>query len=290
MPDSARPPFGQTPELGAGAGEAAFEMRVQERTSDILSALKELESFSHSISHDLRAPLRAIRGYATILIEEHGTTLPPEARDLVSRMAVAVGRIDALAEGLLALAKSGRASLHRTELNLSDIAVSILAELQQVHPARDVVASIEPAMLTNADPALVRDVLQNLLENAWKYTSKNKRARIAFRCCTRDPEPVYAVSDDGAGFDMAFAHRLFQSFERLHAASEFEGTGLGLATVQRIVERHGGRIWVEARPGQGATFYFTLGEPGTTRNRYDSDDSDDSHDSHDGPDAHLSRS
>jgi light-regulated signal transduction histidine kinase (bacteriophytochrome) len=227
---------------------------------DILAALHELEMFSQSLSHDLRAPLRAIRGYAAILVNDHGDTLPPEARELVVRMAAAAGRVDALAEGLLALAKTGRAAVRRGEARLSEIAEVIVAELRHVDPARDVVTEIEPGIVAIADAVLVGDVLQNLLGNAWKYTSKKNRARITFRCCAIEPERVYAVSDDGAGFDMAFADRLFRSFERLHAASQFAGTGLGLATAKRIIELHNGRIWAESRVGQGATFYFTLGE------------------------------
>jgi signal transduction histidine kinase len=241
------------------AGEAAVEQRVQERTAQIVAALRELESFSLSVSHDLRAPLRAIRGYAAILIDEHSPALPPEALDLVARMSAAAGRIDALSDGLLALAKSGRVPLRRSEVNLSDMACAILAELRQSDSARVLVSDIEPGVLTCADPVLARDVLQNLLGNAWKYTSKKPLARIAFKCSAGAGEPVFSVSDDGAGFDMAYASKLFQSFERLHSMSEFEGTGLGLATVHRIVERHGGRIWVKAEPGRGATFYFTFG-------------------------------
>lgn len=252
---------------GVANGAVGAVQSGDEKPSEILVALQELEMFSQSLSHDLRAPLRAIRGYAAILVNEHGTSLPPEARDLVGRMAAAAGRIDALAEGLLALAKSGRAAVRRGDADLSAIARVIVAELRDADPAREVVTTIEPGVLAYADPALVGDVLQNLLGNAWKYSSKNARARISFRCCTREPEPVYAVTDDGAGFDMVFADRLFQSFERLHTSSEFEGTGLGLVTVQRIVERHGGRIWAEARVGQGATFYFTLGEPPSLRHR-----------------------
>ncbi len=247
--------------MDSRAGTACHAWPLQEHDQpDILAALRELEMFSQSLSHDLRAPLRAIRGYAAILVNEHGATLPIEARELVVRMAAAAGRVDALAEGLMALAKSGRAALRRGEARLSEIADVIVAELRDVEPAREVVTEIEPGMLAIADAVLVGDVLQNLLGNAWKFTSKKSRARITFRRCALEPERVYAVSDDGVGFDKIFADRLFRSFERLHSPSEFAGTGLGLATAKRIIEIHNGRIWAEARVGEGATFYFTLGE------------------------------
>jgi light-regulated signal transduction histidine kinase (bacteriophytochrome) len=175
-------------------------------------------------------------------------------------MSAAAGRIDALAEGLLSLARSGRVRLRCTETNLSETAAAIVAELRESQPARDVTVAVQPDMVARADPVLMRDVLQNLLGNAWKYSAKNPHATITFVCRAFDAEMVYAVSDNGAGFDMAHAGKLFQSFERAHTVSEFEGTGLGLVTVRRIVERHGGRVWVEAQPGRGATFFFTLGD------------------------------
>jgi light-regulated signal transduction histidine kinase (bacteriophytochrome) len=260
MRDCVRPLPRSLPDFRPAASDAALEMSVQARTREIRLAMEELESFSESVSHDLRAPLRAIRGFASILIEEHGATMQPEARNLVGRMSSAAGRIDALAEGLLALAKSGRARVRRSETNLSDVAAAVVAELRESQPAREVIVAIQQDMVAHADPVLMRDVLQNLLGNAWKYSSKNPRASITFVCRGFDDELVYAVSDNGAGFDMAHAGKLFQSFERVHTVSEFEGTGLGLVTVRRILERHGGRIWVEAQPGRGATFFFTLGD------------------------------
>ncbi len=260
MRDCIRPQQRTPSGVGSAAAEAALELRVQERTQDLRLAMEELESFSQSVSHDLRAPLRAIRGFAAILIEEHGAVLQPEARDLVGRMSAAAGRIDALSEGLLALASSGRARLRRTKISLSDVATTVAAELRESQPERNVVVAIQPDMLANADAVLMRNVLQNLLGNAWKYSAKAPRATITFVRRAFDAELVYAVGDNGAGFDMAHAGRLFQSFERVHSVSEFEGTGLGLVTVRRIIERHGGRIWVEAQPGRGATFLFTLGE------------------------------
>lgn len=239
-----------------------LENRVRERTAQLETANQELESFSYSVSHDLRAPLRAIDGYSQALIEDMPEIIPDEGRRYLDRIRGATKRMGQLIEDLLNLSRVSRGPMARQQVNVSDIARRIVEELRQREPERDVEVSIADGMQANADAHLLNALYDNLIGNAWKFTSRTPGARIEVGVNLvgkRDGgEAAYFVRDNGAGFDMAYANKLFGAFQRLHHTSEFVGTGIGLATVQRIVRRHGGRIWAEGRVNAGAIFSFTL--------------------------------
>jgi hypothetical protein len=236
-----------------------FEERVRERTVQQQAAIGELEAFSYSVSHDLRAPLRSIAGFSQALIEDAGPSLSADARDDIARIVAASRRMDHLINDLLTLSMVTRAEMTRESVDVTDLADRIIAELSDTSPTRPVAATVAPGMVAHGDPRLVRVALENLLTNAWKFTSRRERAWIEVGQTEADgASPVFFVRDNGVGFDPAFADKLFGPFQRLHDAAEFPGTGIGLATVRRIVLRHGGRVWAESRPGQGACFYFTL--------------------------------
>jgi len=237
-----------------------LEACVAERTAQLTAALKELESFSYSVSHDLRAPLRAIDGYSAILASDYGHAFDDEARLLFQRMRAAVQRMGMLIDDLLDLARVSRQNLQLRRVDLSALAAEIAQELQHSDPQRSVRFDIEPDLQVDADPSLLRIALENLLGNAWKFTSRRDEAQIRIgRVRDEAGEDGYCVQDNGAGFDMRYADKLFGAFQRLHHEREFEGTGIGLATVARIVARHGGRIWAHGEPDKGARFCFTLG-------------------------------
>ncbi len=236
---------------------AELEERVRLRTAQIEAANKEMESFSYSVSHDLRAPLRALRGFTEVLIESNLSQLDESGQELLRRTHAASIRMERLIEDLLKLARVSRAELQMEPVNLSALATEILADIAKIDPARKVRVTVAPDCVVVADPRLLRVALDNLLSNAWKFTSRHDDARIEFGR-VNDPEPAFFVRDNGAGFDMTFAKKLFGVFQRLHAASEFPGTGVGLATVQRILNRHGGKAWADAAVDQGATFFFSL--------------------------------
>jgi light-regulated signal transduction histidine kinase (bacteriophytochrome) len=221
-------------------------------------ANKELESFCYSVSHDLRAPLRAIDGFSQALAEELPDRLGGQARHYFDRIRAATQRMAQLIEDLLNLSKVSRGALELREVNLSALAGEVVRDLRVHDPDRQVDVSIWDGINVNGDARLLRAVLENLLGNAWKFTSKAEAPRIEVGTMRDGDKSVYFVRDNGAGFDMAFADKLFGAFQRLHGMEEFPGTGIGLATVQRIVHRHGGRIWADAAPGRGAVFYFTL--------------------------------
>ena len=239
---------------------ADLERRVAERTAELEAALHELESFSYSVSHDLRAPLRAIDGFAQALAEELAPGLPEGHRHYLDRVRAAAQRMGSLIDDLLQLSRVSRHELCHEAVDLSALAREIEGELRRAQPERRVTLTVSPGMVTRGDPQLLRTALDNLLGNAWKYTSKHPAAHIAFAAEQIGGERVFVLRDDGAGFDPAFADKLFGAFQRLHAPGEFEGTGIGLATVQRIVQRHHGRIWADGAVERGATFYFTLAE------------------------------
>ncbi|HWW82454.1 MAG TPA: ATP-binding protein [Vicinamibacterales bacterium] len=219
---------------------------------------RELEAFSYSVAHDLRAPLRGINGLSKVLLEDLGDRLDDEAKDHLARIAAAAQRMGTLIDALLALSRVTRTELHRESVDLSRLAEAVVHQLRLNEPVRAVDFVNEPGVMADADPPLLRAVLENLLGNAWKFTAKRDRAQIAFGSELMGGSRVYYVRDNGAGFDMAYADKLFAPFQRLHTTAEFVGTGVGLATVQRIVDRHGGRIWADGVVGEGATFRFTL--------------------------------
>jgi signal transduction histidine kinase len=243
-----------------------LEGRVAERTrelearsQELSTANKELEAFSYSVSHDLRAPLRAIDGFSKALLTQYsGQVLDAQGNHYLQRVRAATQRMSQLIDDLLHLARVTRAGLARREIDLTRVARGIAAELERQHPERRVEVAIEDGLTARADPHLVGIVLQNLLGNAWKFTGRNPGGRIEVGAQGQDGSRVLYVRDNGAGFDMAYADKLFGVFQRLHTEAEFEGTGIGLATVHRIMLRHGGRIWAEAALGQGATFFFTF--------------------------------
>jgi len=226
--------------------------------TELTAVNRELEAFSYSVSHDLRAPLRGIDGFSQALLEDHAEKLDAQGKDYLQRVRAASQRMAQLIDDLLQLSRLARGEIHREEVDLSGMARAIAAELQKTQPDRQVEVRIAQGVVVEGDPRLLRVVLDNLLSNAWKFTSKNPRATIEFGVIENDGRPVYFVQDDGAGFDMAYGDKLFGPFQRLHAPTEFSGTGIGLATVQRIVHRHGGRVWAAGAVGQGATFSFTL--------------------------------
>jgi signal transduction histidine kinase len=237
------------------------ETELRAQTVDLETANRELEAFSYSVSHDLRAPLRAIDGFSLLIEQEHGRQLDEGGRDALRRVRAAAQRMGVLIDELLNLSRLTRSDVKRERLDLGAAAAGIVDDLARRHPARRVDVRIEPNLFVEADPHLVRIALQNLLDNAWKYTAKAERARIDIGSSPNGDARVFHIRDNGAGFDMKYADKLFGAFQRLHSDRDFEGTGVGLAIVQRVVHRHGGKIWANAVVDAGAAFYFTL-EPG----------------------------
>lgn len=235
-----------------------LEQQVALRTSDLEAAVKELEAFSYSVSHDLRAPLRGIDGFSLALLEDYGDRLDSVAREYLARVRAASQLMGHLIDDLLKLSRVTRAVLDRQRVDLTALSRSIADELRRREPERRVEFVIAGGMVVQADPGLMRVAMENLLANAWKFTSKKESARIEVGPALAESNNTFFVKDDGAGFDMNYAGKLFAPFQRLHGRHEFEGTGVGLATVQRIITRHGGRVWAEGAVEQGATFYFTL--------------------------------
>jgi PAS domain S-box-containing protein len=235
-----------------------LEQRVAERTVQLQTSNKELESFAYSVSHDLRAPLRAIDGFSQALLDEYAPKLDEEGRRYFERVRMAAQRMSQLIDDMLALSRVTRGEMTMRQVDLSDLAQEVADELSRRAPERKVRFTITPNAEAIVDACLLRGVLENLLGNAWKFTSKRQEAKIEFGLTEKEGERVFFVRDNGAGFDMRYSHKLFGVFRRLHNAEEFEGTGIGLATTRRIIERHGGRTWAEGVVDQGATFYFTL--------------------------------
>lgn len=238
---------------------AGLENRVRERTAELQAAYRDMEAFSYSISHDLRAPLRSITGFGQILQRRDAASLDETGRSHLSRILDSAAHMSYLIDSLLKLASLGRASLRRATVDLASFAREIIADLRECSPERTVEVILPAQLPVQGDPDLLRSVVENLLSNAWKYSSKRPDARIEFGAIPNpDGQLVYHVRDNGAGFNPDYAEKLFRVFQRLHTTSEFPGTGVGLATVQRIIQRHGGDIWAESIEGQGAAFYFTL--------------------------------
>jgi two-component system sensor histidine kinase/response regulator len=248
-------------ELLARSEQAARELAEAraELVRDLEHKNRELESFSYAVSHDLRAPLRRIDSFSRAVLESQGDRLDEAGQRFLSRVREASQQMSQLIDDVLYLSKVTRAELRDQEVDLSSLATLALARLQEAEPTRQVDIKIRPAVVVTGDGQLLRIALENLLENAWKFTAKEPSARIEFGVTQVAGEPTYFVRDNGAGFDMIYADRLFGPFQRLHPQTEFPGSGIGLATVQRIIYRHGGRVWAEGLIGQGATFQFTLG-------------------------------
>lgn len=235
-----------------------LERRVRERTAQLEAANRELEAFSYSVAHDLRAPLRSIDGFSQALLDDYAAALDETAQDYLRRVRQASQRMGQLIDDLLELSRITRVAMREERVDLSQLAEHILQELQHRDPDRAVDATVAPGLVVTGDPRLLRVALVNLLENAWKFTARRRPARIEVGVSPTADGPVVFVRDNGVGFAMEYADKLFAPFQRLHKASEFPGTGVGLATVQRIIHRHGGRVWAEAAVEAGATFFFTI--------------------------------
>ena len=235
-----------------------LEQEVSERTKELALANKELEAFSYSVSHDLKAPLRTIDGFSQALEEDYGHLLDDTALHYLSRVRAGSAKMSQLISNLLQLSRVTRLELKKQSFNLSLIAHKIVADLKNEAPDRSVDIFIHQELTSIGDPALIEILLDNLISNAWKYSQRNPDAKIEIGSHAHLGNTVFYIKDNGAGFDMKYAHQLFKPFNRLHSAEEFDGTGIGLATVARIIERHHGKIWVDSQPKKGATFYFTL--------------------------------
>jgi signal transduction histidine kinase len=244
-----------------------LEQRVMRRTAQLQASNKELEAFSYSVSHDLRGPLRSIDGFSKALLIENADQLNERGKHYLERVRAASQRMEQLIDDLLNLSRITRGEMRMVPVNLSELAQTVVDELKRPSSERAVDFLIAPALSTEGDPRLLRVLLENLFNNAWKFTSKHPRATIELGAAEIEGESTFFVRDDGAGFDMAYADKLFAPFQRVHSQDEFEGTGIGLATVQRIIHRHGGHVWAEGAVEQGATFYFRLSQKGEQNER-----------------------
>lgn len=250
---------------------AELERRDANRTTeleaanlDLLNANRELETFCYSVSHDLRAPLRALDGFSQELLLKYADNLDKQGQHYLRRVRAGTQRMGQLIDDLLKLSRITRSELQCEPVDLTALAETVAAEVRERERGRTVSFTAQPGLTADCDPRLIRIVLENLLGNAWKFTAKNETAEVTFEQTEVKGRPTFVVRDDGAGFDMAFVEKLFGAFQRLHSDREFPGTGVGLATVQRVVRRHGGEVWAEGAVGRGAAFYFTL--PGTEEN------------------------
>ena len=242
------------------SGEGADERMLLRRAEPDSAPTENPTEFSFTVSHDLRAPVRVVEGFARILKEDYGRQLDRIGNDHLDRVLAAAARMNAMIDAMLSIARLSSQPIARQPVNLSQLAAYVVDDLRRNQADRQVEVTIQPGLQAVGDPTLLRQVIENLLSNAWKYTARCERAQVSFAAGQRDGRHVFEVRDNGAGFDMRSADRLFGLFQRLHSANDFPGTGVGLASVQRIVRRHGGDIWAEAEPGQGACFYFTLAE------------------------------
>jgi light-regulated signal transduction histidine kinase (bacteriophytochrome) len=237
---------------------AGLETRVAERTAELEASTRELDAFSYSVSHDLRAPLRSLHGFSQAILDDYGELLDDTGRGYLDRLQINVKRMGQMIDDLLNLSRATRADFARESVDLSGLAREIMADLSAADPDRTVKSVVADNLTALGDRALLRMVLQNLLSNAWKYTAKVPVATIEVGRTDRNGGRTFFVRDDGAGFDTQYADKLFVAFQRLHPTAEFEGNGIGLAIVQRIVRRHGGQVSAESELGHGATFYFTV--------------------------------
>ncbi|MFQ6616589.1 MAG: ATP-binding protein [Fidelibacterota bacterium] len=235
-----------------------LEQRVLQSTAELEAANEELESFAYSVSHDLRAPLRSIDGFSDILLEEYADRLDDQGKDRLGRVRSSAQRMAHLIDDLLELSRVSRSKIRLRIVDLTAMAKEVAAQLKEIDPKRKVDVTIHDGLVTLGDSNLLKAVLENLLGNAWKFTGSRDRAKIEFGITRVTGGEAYFVRDNGAGFDMTYANKLFAPFQRLHSEEEFKGTGIGLASVKRIIQRHGGRVWAEGEEGRGSTFYFTL--------------------------------
>jgi signal transduction histidine kinase len=258
---------GEMGELASGLNDLLGQMQerdlqLRRRSNELESANRDLEAFVYSVSHDLRAPLGSVSGFAQALDDGFAGALPAEAAEYVGWIRRAASQMQELIEGLLQMARLSRSELRRDRVDLSAVAASIAHDLEVRDPSRVVAFTIRPAVVVQGDERLLRAVLENLLSNAWKFTRKQAQAAIEFGITQKDGRQAFFVRDNGAGFDPTQASKIFRPFQRLHSAKEFEGTGIGLATVQKIIQRHGGSVWAEGEPGKGASIYFTMESDG----------------------------
>jgi light-regulated signal transduction histidine kinase (bacteriophytochrome) len=249
-----------------------LELRIAERTAELktangellnanrelAAANRELEAFCFSVSHDLRTPLRAIDGFSQELLLRYADKLDDQGQHYLRRVRTGTQRMGQLIDDLLKLSRVTRAEMRREAVDLAELAEGIVAEIREREPQRPVAFTAAPGITANCDPRLIRVVVENLLANAWKFSAKNPSAEVTFERVEVNGQPAFVVRDNGAGFDMAFAGKLFGAFQRLHSDREFPGTGIGLATVQRVIRRHGGEVWAEGAVGRGAAFFFNL--------------------------------
>jgi len=247
-----------TKELALYEANARLEKRVAQRTRELEAVNKEMEAFNYSVSHDLRAPLRRIDGFSQALHEEYAAQLGEHGQDYLQRICRAVGHMGELIDGMLELSRLNHSELVRESVNLSVLAEAEITRLREAEPDRKVEVYIRPDIVVEGDRRLLGIVFNNLLSNAWKFTAKTTQAYIEFGVTERESEAAYFITDNGAGFDMQHAEKLFGAFQRLHAIEEFPGIGIGLASVARSIHRHGGRVWAEGEIDKGATFYFVL--------------------------------
>jgi signal transduction histidine kinase len=243
---------------------AGLEQRVEERTAQLADAIKQLEAFSYSVSHDLKAPLRAINGFSRALLEDYGPQLESQAQSYLNSIAKGAEKMGQLINDLLAFSRLGRTKMSSAAIDMDELVRSVFDELQCAASQRTLECNVQPIPPARGDRAMIRQVLVNLLSNAVKFTRETNSASIEIGCSgTEAGRNAYYVKDNGAGFDMRYSDKLFGVFQRLHSTTAFEGTGVGLAIVQRVVQRHGGRVWAEGKVDEGATFHFTLPKEGT---------------------------
>jgi PAS domain S-box-containing protein len=237
---------------------AELEQRVRDRTAELEATARELDAFAYSVSHDLRAPLRSLHGFSQLLLEDYAGRLDDEGLQHLGRIQANVARMGQLIDDLLNLSRVTRTGLHREQVDIGELVREIIDEFRGAEPDRRVEVVITGALAATGDPHLIRLALDNLLSNAWKFTGRREQAIIRVGETSQDGQSIFFVRDNGAGFDMRYANKLFDPFQRLHTTTEFEGSGIGLAIVSRILNRHGGRIWAESEPEMGSTFFFTF--------------------------------
>jgi len=235
-----------------------IENELLDKQTRLEEVNRDLEAFSYSVSHDLQAPLRSINGFSEIILEDYQADINGEVNNYLVRINRASKKMSQLVKALLGLSRASRYEVNKEEIDLSAMVKQIRDDLTELHPEHQAKISVEPNMMVYADASLLGIVMNNLLSNAWKFTSKNPVAEIKIGNTTKNGEPVFYVQDNGVGFDEQDADKLFLTFQRMHGGDEFQGSGIGLATVKRIIQRHAGRVWAESKPGEGATFYFSL--------------------------------